>query len=124
MMGGFAVLALILAAVGIYGVIATLVAHRTHEIGVRMALGAQRGDVLRLVIQRGALLAAVGIAIGLVVGVMLVRLLAGVLVGAIEGSAPVFVVFTSLVAGIALLGSFIPAWRAAKLDPLVALRDG
>ena len=122
MMGAFAVLALLLAAVGIYGVIATLVTQRTHEIGVRMALGAQRGDVLRLVLSRGAMLTSVGIGLGLAAGFMLVRFLASVLTGAIDNDAIVFVVFTSAVAGIALLGSLIPAWRATKVDPLSALR--
>jgi len=123
MMGAFAVLALLLAAVGIYGVVATLVTQRTHEIGVRMALGAQRGDVLRLVLSRGALLTFIGIVLGLAAGFMLVRFLASVLTGAIDNDASVFVVFTGAVAGIALLGSLIPAWRATKVDPLAALRQ-
>jgi putative ABC transport system permease protein len=122
MMGAFALLALLLAVVGIYGVVATLVAQRTHEIGVRMALGAQRGDVVRLVLRRGVVLTAVGVVIGLGAGVALVRFLASVLGAAVVNDLTVFVIFTSVVAGIATAGSLVPAWRATKVDPLLALR--
>ncbi len=123
MMGAFAALALLLAVVGIYGVVATLVTQRTHEIGVRMALGARRGDVLRLVLGRGAFLTALGTVLGLAAGVLLVRFLASVLVGAVDNDLIVFVVFTGAVAAIATLGSLVPAWRATKVEPLTALRQ-
>ena len=123
MMAGFAILALILSAVGIYGVVATLVTQRRPEIGVRMALGARRGDVLRLVLGRGAILTAAGIVLGLGAGILLVRFLASVLVGAIDNDTIVFVVFTTVVAVIATLGSLVPAWRATKVDALAALRQ-
>src|SRR5262249_15117574 len=119
----FAVLALLLAAVGIYGVVATLVTQRTHEIGVRMALGAQRGDVLSLILRRGVLLTALGVVGGLGLGVALVRFLTSVLRDAAEGDLTVFAGFTCAVAAIAIFGSLGPAWRATKVDPLAALRQ-
>jgi putative ABC transport system permease protein len=123
MMGGFALLALILAAVGIYGVVATLVTQRTHEIGVRMALGAQRGDVLRLIMRRGVILTAVGVILGFGMGVGLVRFLDSVLVNAVDNDAIVFVTFTTVVVMIAMFGTLVPAWRATNVDPLQALRQ-
>jgi putative ABC transport system permease protein len=123
MMGAFALLALILAAVGIYGVVATLATQRTHEIGVRMALGAQRGDVLRLILRNGVVLTVLGLVPGLFLGVLLVRFLGSVIVGAVDNDTIVFVTFTSVVAAMALVGSFVPAWRATKVDPMIALRD-
>ncbi|HKA86057.1 MAG TPA: ABC transporter permease [Haliangiales bacterium] len=123
MMGIFALLALVLAAVGIYGVVATLVTQRTHEIGVRMALGAQRGDVLRLILRRGVLLTMLGLVPGVAIAVVVLRIISSVLTGIIDNDLIVFVAFTSVVAGIATFGSFVPAWRATKVDPLVALRE-
>ena len=123
LMGAFALLALLLSAVGIYGVIATLVTQRTHEIGVRMALGAQRGDVLRLILGKGLFLTSVGMLAGLAVGYGLVRFLATLLPPAMfDGDALVFVVFTAMVGGISMAGSLVPALRASRLDPLRALR--
>ena len=123
MMAAFALLALILAVVGIYGVVATLVTQRTHEIGVRMALGAQRGDVLRLVLRRSVLLTGIGTTLGVGIGVVMVRFLASVLGNALDNDLMVFVVFSSSVAGMAILGTLGPAWRATQVDPLTALRQ-
>jgi len=122
MMAAFALLALALGAIGIYGVIATLVTQRTHEIGVRMALGAQRGDVLRLVVGKGVVLIAIGLVIGLAGGAAVLRLLASVLTGNVDNDLMVFVVFTVAVAAVALFGTLVPAWRATRVDPLLALR--
>src|SRR5262249_56831532 len=121
-MGLFALLALVLAAVGIYGVVATLVTQRTHEIGVRMALGAQRGDVLRLILRRGVLLTMLGLVPGVAIAVVVLRIISSVLTGIIDNDLIVFVAFTSVLAGIATFASFLPAWLETKLEPLLALR--
>jgi putative ABC transport system permease protein len=118
----FAGIALALAAIGIYGVIAYSVAQRTHEIGVRMALGARRGDVLRHVLGQGAALALAGIALGLPGALALTRTLSSLLF-TIQASDPVTFLSLSLVlAAVTLWASFLPAWRAARTDPQVALR--
>jgi putative ABC transport system permease protein len=122
-MAAFALLALFLAAIGIYAVIATLVTQRTHEIGVRMALGAQRRDIVTLVLRKGAVLTGVGLVLGVVLGVLLVRLMAGMLAGVVDTSSAVTVAVTVGVALVALAGSSVPAWRATRVDPLVVLRD-
>jgi putative ABC transport system permease protein len=122
LIGFFAVIALLLAAVGIYGVMSQLVAQRTHEVGIRMALGAQTGDVLKLVIGEGMRLALIGLAIGLSASLALSRWLKDLLF-AVEPTDPVTfsaIVFLLMVA--ALLACYLPARRAAKIDPLSALR--
>ena len=124
MMGGFAFMAALLAVLGIYGVIATLVTQRTHEIGVRLALGAQRRHILRLVVGRGLTLALLGAALGLAGGLGLITLLASVMRRLVAGDALVAVGVTALVLGAALLGSYLPARRATRVDPLEALRGG
>jgi putative ABC transport system permease protein len=118
----FASLALVLAAVGIYGVMSYLVAQRSHEIGVRLALGAVPGEVLRMVLRRGLLLAGSGAAIGLAGAAGLTRLLRSWLYGVTAGDPATFAVVTGLLLLVALAACYIPARRAARVDPVVALR--
>jgi putative ABC transport system permease protein len=118
----FAGLATALTALGLYGVISYSVAQRTHEIGIRMALGAQRSDVLRMVIREGALLAAGGWAAGLVLGIALTRFLSSQLFGIHTTDALTYAMATMLLGTIALAACYIPARRATHVDPIVALR--
>ncbi len=118
----FAGLALILACIGIYGIVSYGVAQRTHEIGIRMALGAERRDVLRLVIAQGLKLAAAGAAAGLVLAAALSRLIAGMLFGVRPTDAASFAACLALVMGVAALASFLPARRATRVDPAASLR--
>jgi putative ABC transport system permease protein len=122
LLGAFAVVALALAAVGLAGVTAYLVAHRTHEIGVRVALGAGRGDVLKLVVWEGARLVFLGAAIGSIAAVALTRVLKGLLFGVTATDPLTFLVVPLLLAVIALGASMVPARRATQVDPMTALR--
>jgi predicted permease len=122
LVGVFACAALMLAAIGIYGVVAFSVTRRTQEIGIRMAIGAQRGDVLRLVVGEGARLALLGVAIGIAASFGITRLLASLLFGVSATDPATFAAVALLLAAVALLASYIPARRAMRLDPNIALR--
>ncbi|HEY3104228.1 MAG TPA: ABC transporter permease [Pyrinomonadaceae bacterium] len=121
-LGGFGVLALLLAAIGIYGVVSYSVAQRTREIGVRMALGAKEKDVLRLVLGEGLFVIAVGLAFGLLLAFAATRVIVGFLYGVGATDPLTFVCVPLLLGFVALVASYIPARRATKVDPLVALR--
>jgi predicted permease len=122
LLGVFAALALVLACVGIYGVISYLVGQRTHEIGVRMALGAQQNDVLRLIIGHGARMALVGVAIGIVAAMGLTRLMANQLFGVSPHDPITFAGVAALLIIVAVAACYIPARRAMRVDPIIALR--
>jgi len=123
MVGAFALLSLTLAAIGIYGLLAYLVAQRTRELGIRLALGAQRGGVLRLVIANGAKLALIGAVIGGIGSVAAGRLLASLLFQVKPLDVTVFSVVVFLLFAVVLLASYIPARRAASIEPMQALRS-
>jgi len=122
LMAGFALLAALLAAIGIYGVMSYMVAERTREIGVRMALGAQTGNVMKMVLRRGMVLAVAGVAIGLAVSFALTRVISGLLFGVQATDPATLVAITLLLLAVAMASCLIPALRATKVDPLVALR--
>jgi ABC-type antimicrobial peptide transport system permease subunit len=118
----FALTALLLAGLGIYGVISYVVSERTHEIGIRLALGAQRADILKMVLRQGLSLAIAGAAAGLLGALIVARLMAGLLYGVAPTDPPTFLGVALLLALVALAACYIPARRAMKVDPMVALR--
>jgi putative ABC transport system permease protein len=119
----FAITALILTSVGIYGVISYFVNQRTHEIGVRMALGAQSQDIFGLVMSRGVLPALAGIAIGVVAAVSLTHFMRSLLFNVSATDPMIFVALAALLSAVAIIASLVPALRATRVDPMVALRN-
>jgi putative ABC transport system permease protein len=122
LMSIFALVALILAAIGLYGVMAYSVTQRTHEIGIRLALGASRGNVLKMIVGQGFLLALIGVSIGLTAAFGLTRLMAALLFGVSAIDPLIFVSLPLLLAGVAAIASWIPGRRATHVDPMIALR--
>jgi predicted lysophospholipase L1 biosynthesis ABC-type transport system permease subunit len=122
-LASFGLLALLLAAVGIYGVMSYVVAGRTREIGLRMALGAQTFDVLRLILRQGMLLAGIGALLGLTIGLGGTRFLKSLLYGVNATDPITFTAVTLLLGSVALLACWLPALRASRVDPMVALRS-
>ena len=122
LLGTFAALALLLSSIGIYGVISYLVGERTHEIGIRIALGAQRKNVLTLVLGEGMKLVLLGAAIGIAAALGLSRLMAGMLYGVSATDPLTFAAVPIVLLGVAMLACYIPARRAMRVDPMTALR--
>jgi putative ABC transport system permease protein len=122
LLGTFAGVAMILAAIGIYGVIAYSVAQRTREIGIRMALGAQRADMLRMILRQSLSIVGIGLAVGLISALAMTRLMATLLYGVSANDVSTYAIVLLLLGGAALLASYFPARRAMQVDPMVALR--
>jgi putative ABC transport system permease protein len=118
----FALLALVLGIIGIYGVLSFLVSKRTREMGIRVALGAQRSDILRLVMKEGARFALIGVSLGVVSSLALSRLLASELYGVSPADPLTFLVAASIMTLVTLLACYVPTRRAMRVDPMVALR--
>jgi len=123
LIGSFAVIAALLAGVGLYGVLATVVRQRTAEIGIRMTLGAQSGNIFQLIVGQGVCLTGIGVVVGLFAAFATTREMASMLVG-IKATDPLtFVTMAAVFFLIAATSSWLPAWRAASLDPSAALRE-
>jgi putative ABC transport system permease protein len=122
LLGLFSALALVLAGVGIYGVISYSVAQRTQEIGIRVALGASRGDVMKMVLLQGVRIAGVGVAIGTLAAFVLTRYLEGLLFNVNPGDPGTFGGVVLVLAAVALLACYVPARRTLRVDPMTALR--
>jgi ABC-type antimicrobial peptide transport system permease subunit len=122
LLGVFAALALALSSIGIFGVISYVVSQRTHEIGIRMALGAQRSDVLRLMLGDGMKMTLIGVAIGVVAALLVTRLMQNMLFGVSAADPLTFAAVAVILSGVALLACYLPTRRAMRVDPMVALR--
>ena len=122
LIGCFAALALILAVVGLYGLISHLVLQRTREIGIRVALGAQRRDILRVVLRQGVRATLAGVAVGAIAGLALTRFLSSLLYGVAAWDPLTFASIVTLIAAVAFLACWLPARRASRVDPVIALR--
>jgi predicted permease len=123
MLTAFAVFALILAAVGVYGVMSYLVSQGTHDIGVRMALGAQRSTILGMIMRQGLELTVAGVVIGVAGALLLTRVMATLLFGVNATDAVTFSAVPVILGLVALLACYLPAWRATRVDPVIALRE-
>jgi len=123
LVGGFAGLAVLLAAIGIYGLLAYMVGQKSRDIGIRMALGAQREDILRMFLRRGVVLAVVGVVAGLLLAASSASVMASLLYGVRPHDPAVLLIVPLLLFAIAVLASYLPARRATKVDPLIALRE-
>jgi ABC-type antimicrobial peptide transport system permease subunit len=123
LLAAFAAIAVVLAAVGIYGVMAYAVSRRTHEIGIRIALGAEPGSVMRAVVGEGVSMASIGAAVGLATALGLTRLMRGILYGVSPFDVWTFAAVTALLIAVALVATLVPARRATRVDPLIALRS-
>ena len=116
-------MALVLASIGIYGLLAFMVGQRSREIGLRMALGARPGDILKLIVTKGVVLAGVGIIAGVILSASTASMMASLLYGVRPHDPVVFVVVPLLLFAVAVLASYVPAWRATKVDSMTALRE-
>ena len=123
LVGGFAGLAVLLASIGIYGLLAYLVGQRSKEVGIRLALGAQQGDILRMFLRKGVTLAGVGIVAGMVISASTASLMASLLYGVRPHDPAVFLLVPLLLLAVATLASYVPAYRATQVNPLAALRE-
>jgi predicted permease len=123
MLGAFAAFALLLAALGVYGVMSYLVAQSTHDIGVRMALGAQAGNIVGLVVRQGMILGGIGVGVGMIGALLLTRVMANLLFGVSPHDAVTFGLVAGILAAVALAATVIPAQRAMRVDPMTALRE-
>jgi ABC-type antimicrobial peptide transport system permease subunit len=123
LVGGFAGLALLLASIGIYGLLAYMVGQRSHEIGLRMALGAGRADILKLILKKGIILAGVGVIAGVILSASTASMMASLLYGVRPRDPAVFLIVPLLLLAVAVLASYLPARRATKVDPMFTLRE-
>jgi ABC-type antimicrobial peptide transport system permease subunit len=123
LVGGFAGMALLLASIGIYGVLAYMVGQRSREIGLRMALGAERTDILKLIVTKGVVLSMIGIIAGVIFSVSATSMMASVLYGVRPHDPAVFLAVPLLLFAVAVLASYLPARRATNVDPMFALRE-
>jgi len=122
LIGLFGGIAVVLAIIGVYGVMANVVSQRTSELGIRMALGANRKQIRRLVLRRGGLLVGIGLAAGVVMSLAVTRVIRSMLLGASPTDPFTFLAGIVLLGGVGLLACYLPAWRASRIDPIIALR--